>query len=146
MSRMRAVRRNFSGLERRRMEGGSAAPGGRLAGGGGAAAGGPAAVGGRVGEEDSAGWDMGAEGGAAGKTTEASCGTIEAGGETVGAWSAGDAAEEVDGAAGGRVDCTGVPSAVLRVRGLGSVARDGVEVEGRRSGMEERGRRLGVRD
>src|ERR1035438_9362330 len=101
--------------------GGSAAPGGRLASGGGAAVGGPAAVGGRVGEEDSAERRLGAEGGAAGKTTEAPCRTIEAGGETVGAWSAGDAAEEVDGAAGGGIDSTRMPSAVLRGRSLGSV-------------------------
>ena len=64
----------------------------------------PAAIGGRVGKEGSAGRGVGAEGGAAGKAAEAPCGTIEAGGETVGAWSAGDAAEEVDGAAGGGVD------------------------------------------
>ncbi len=113
-----------------------------MAGGGGAAAGGAAAVGGHVGEEDSAGRGLGAEGGAAGKTMEASCGAIEAGGEAVGAGSAGDAAEEVDGAAGGGVDCTGVPSAVLRVRSLGSVARDGVEVEGWWLGVEEGGSRL----
>jgi hypothetical protein len=61
----------------------------------------------------------GAEGGAAGKTTEAPCGTLEAGGETVGAWSTGDATEEVDGAAGGGVDCAGVPGAVLRGQSLG---------------------------
>jgi hypothetical protein len=101
-----------------------------LAGGGGAAVGGPSAVGGRVGEEDSAERRLGAEGGATGKTTEAPRRTIEAGGETVGAWSAGDAAE-VDGAAGGGVDSTGVQSAVLRGWGLGSVAWDGVAVEGR---------------
>jgi hypothetical protein len=47
---------------------------------------------------------VGAEGGAAGKTSEAASRTVEAGGETVGAWSAGDAVEEMDGAAGGGVD------------------------------------------
>ena len=62
-----------------------------MAGGGGAAAGGTVTVGERVGEEDSAGRGMGAEGGAIGKAAEASCGTIEAGGETVAAGSAGDA-------------------------------------------------------
>ena len=46
---------------------------------------------------------MGAEGGAAGKTTEAASRTVEAGGETVGAWSAGNAVEEMDGAAGGEL-------------------------------------------
>jgi len=75
-----------------------------VAGGGGAAAGGTPAVGERVGEEDSAGWGMGAEGRTAGKTAEAACGTIEAGGETVAAGSAGYAVEEVDGAAGRGVD------------------------------------------
>ena len=40
-----------------------------------------------------------------------------------------------------------MPSAVLRVRDLGSVARDGVEVEGRRQGVEKgkRGQKLEVR-
>jgi len=47
---------------------------------------------------------MGAEGGASGKTTEATLRTVEARGETVGAWSEGDAVEEVDGAGGGGVD------------------------------------------
>lgn len=115
-----------------------------MAGGGGAAAGGTPAVGERVGEEDSAGRGMGGEGGAAGKTAEAPCRTIEAGGETVTAGSAGDAVEEVDGAAGGGVDRTGVPSGVLRGGGLGSFARDGVEVEGR-EGLEEGNRRLSQR-
>jgi len=54
-------------------------------------------------KEDSAGRDVGAEGGAAGKTTEAASRTVEAGGETVGAWSAGNAVEEMDGAAGGEL-------------------------------------------
>ena len=84
--------------------GGTAASGRREAGGGGTAARGTPAVGERVGEEASAGWGLGAEGGAAGKTTEASCGTIEESGETVAAGSAGHTVEEMDGAAGGGVD------------------------------------------
>lgn len=41
------------------------------------------------------------------------------------------------GAAGGGADCTGGPSAVLRVRSLGVLAWDGVEMEGGRGWSRE---------